>query len=127
MGPTSRRRQSRSVQVTPEADPRSAELGHNRKAGWDSALKRNFQHFSSVADEGVANESGGSGGQRGVWRAAGWGVGLWSPWEWKSKCVSGYLFIIFLKYSIHCRGFMIPNVSGNIKRRIPQSHRASIN
>lgn len=80
MGPTSRRRQSRSVRVTPEADPRSAELGHNRKAGWDSALKRNFQHFSSVADEGVANESGGSGGQRGVWRAAGWGVGLWSPW-----------------------------------------------
>lgn len=33
VGPSSRRRQSRSVWVTPEADPGSAELGHNGKAG----------------------------------------------------------------------------------------------
>lgn len=79
MGPTSRGRQSRSVRVTPEADPRSAELGHNRKAGWDSALKRNFQHFSSVADEGVANESGWEWGSEGSLEGCRLGCGVMEP------------------------------------------------
>ena len=42
VGQSSRRRQTRSLRVTPEADPGSVKLGHKGKAGWDSTLKRNF-------------------------------------------------------------------------------------
>lgn len=75
----SRRRQSRSVRVTQRQILGLLELGHNRKAGWDSALKRNFQHFSSVADEGVANESGWEWGSEGSLEGCRLGCGVMEP------------------------------------------------
>lgn len=72
-----------ALTVTPEADPRSAELGHNRKGRLGLSTERNFQHFSSVADEGVANESGWEWGSEGSWVGCrlGWGYGAHGAWH----------------------------------------------
>lgn len=45
-------------------------------------MKRNFQHFRSVANEGVANESGWEwGSEAGGWGAAGGSRGVMEPME----------------------------------------------